>query len=281
MGSGWERDAHQAIVDIGPLGCPVSSGHGHADLLSMQCTIFGEPCLLDSGTFTYAAESQWRDFFRSTAAHSTVMIDGVSQAESVGPFGWQRRPRVKLREWHSNAEFDFLDAEHDAYLSLPDPVVHRRRVIFVKPAYWILVDDLSGASRHQVDLLFQFAPIKVTLGPHPWARAETAGGRVLWLSPFPAAPIQTAIKSGELSPPRGWVSSDYGLRNPAPMLIYSCAVALPWRIVTLLLPDRQGQATPPAVRPLYDDAGLPTGFAFERPRRSVRFDDRAVLVERE
>ena len=56
-------------------------------------------------------------------------------------------------------------------------------------------------------------------------------------------------------PPRGWISREYGERQPAPMLIYSFAVALPWRIVTLLLPDRQGQATPPAVRGLYDDAG--------------------------
>ena len=65
------------------------------------------------------------------------------------------------------------------------------------------------------------------------------------------------------------------------MLIYSFAVALPWRIVTLLLPDRQGQASPPAVRAIYDDAGLPTGIAFERPRRIVRFSDQAVSVERE
>src|SRR5947207_3185560 len=42
MRSGWTRDAHQMIVDIGPLGCSVSSGHGHADLLSIQCTAFGE-----------------------------------------------------------------------------------------------------------------------------------------------------------------------------------------------------------------------------------------------
>jgi hypothetical protein len=65
------------------------------------------------------------------------------------------------------------------------------------------------------------------------------------------------------------------------MLIYSFAVALPWRIVTLLLPDRQGLATPPAVRPIYDAAGLPHGFVFERPRRVVRFDDCAVVVERD
>jgi hypothetical protein len=65
------------------------------------------------------------------------------------------------------------------------------------------------------------------------------------------------------------------------MLIYSFAVALPWRIVTLLLPDRQGMTTPPAVRAIYDAAGQPTGIAFERPQRVVRFDDQAVSVERE
>ena len=57
----------------------------------------------------------------------------MSQAEPAGTFGWQRQPRVRLREWHSTPEFDFLDAEHDGYSALPDPVVHRRRVIFVKP----------------------------------------------------------------------------------------------------------------------------------------------------
>jgi hypothetical protein len=188
---------------------------------------------------------------------------------------------VRLREWHSTPEFDFLDAEHDGYASLPEPVMHRRRVIFVKPAYWILVDDLTGTGRHEIDLTFQFGPLNVQLGPHPWARAETASGRALWISPFPSAPVRPTLKCGDLSPIRGWISRDYGRREPAPMLIYSSTVALPWRIVTLLLPDRPGGTAPPAVRALFDDAGIPNGFAFERPRRSVRFDDQAVLVERD
>jgi uncharacterized heparinase superfamily protein len=279
--TGWERDAHQMIVDVGPLGCPVSSGHGHADILSLQCVVFGEPCIVDPGTHCYSGDSKWRDFFRGTAAHSTVVVDGASQAEATGPFGWRRRPRVRLREWHSTTDFDFVDAEHDGYAALPDPVSHRRRVIFVKPGYWIVVDDLAGKARHQIDLTFQFATNDVRLGAHPWARAATPGGPVLWISPFPSAPAQPALKCGEPSPTRGWISPDFARLSPAPMLIYSFAVALPWRIVTLLLPDRQGLSAPPAVRPLYDDGGLPHGFMFERPRRVVRFDDRAVLVERD
>ena len=57
-------------------------------------------------------------------------------------------------------------------------------------------------------------------------------------------------------------------------------VRIPSRIVTLLLPDRLGLVSPPAVRAIYDDGGLPNGFAFERPRRVVRFDENAVVVER-
>jgi heparinase II/III-like protein len=281
MRSGWGPDAHHVIVDIGPIGCPVSGGHGHADLLGIQCSIYGEPCLVDAGTYCYTGEPHWRDYFRSTAAHSSVLVDGVSQADPAGPFGWRGQPRVRLREWHSTPDFDFLDAEHDGYRALPDPVVHRRRVIFVKPGYWILVDDLSGAARHQLELTFQFGPLAVALGPHPWARAETPGGRVLWICPFPSAPVQPSLKCGELSPIRGWISTGYGERQPAPMLIYSFNVALPWRIVTLLLPDRQALASPPQVRAVFDDAGQPVGIAFERPRRMVRFDDRAVSVERD
>ncbi len=93
-----------------------------------------------------------------------------ARRKPAGSFGWRRQPRVRLREWHSTADVDFLDAEHDGYGSLPQPVVHRRRVIFVKPsdgaqggpAYWILVDDLSGSGRHDIDLTFQFTGADVT-----------------------------------------------------------------------------------------------------------------------
>lgn len=280
MRSGWDGSAHHMLVDAGPIGCPVSGAHGHADLLSIQCSIFGEPVIVDPGTHCYG-DSRWRDFFRSTAAHSTILIDRDSQAEPAGAFGWHRRPRVRLREWHSTADVDFLDAEHDGYAALAQPVTHRRRVIFIKPSYWIVVDDLSGSGRHDVELRFQLACDKVTLGPHPWARVETAQRHCLWISPFPSAPAQPALKCGEPEPICGWIAPEFTRLSPAPMLIYSFAVALPWRIVTLLLPDRQGPSTPPAVRPLYDTGGLPHGFVFERPRRLVRFDDRAVLVERD
>ncbi|PYN93862.1 MAG: hypothetical protein DMD91_29220, partial [Candidatus Rokuibacteriota bacterium] len=104
MRSGWAPGAHHLVLDAGPLGCPVSGGHGHADLLSVQCAAFGRPSVVDPGTGCYTVEPEWRDFFRSTAAHSTVMVDGVGQAEPAGPFGWRQRPAARVLRWISTPE---------------------------------------------------------------------------------------------------------------------------------------------------------------------------------
>ena len=198
------------IVDIGPLGCPVSSGHGHADLLSVQCAIFGEPCLVDGGNFCYTPDSEWRDFFRSTAAHNTLVIDGRTQSEPAGPFGWRERPRVRLREWHSSPELDFLDAEHDAFSRRGDPIVHRRRILFVKPRYWILVDDLLGTSTPPGRSDVPVRAVHVTLGPDRWARAETPRGRVMWAAvrSLGRHACRTSLESGASQPIRGWIAPD-------------------------------------------------------------------------
>jgi hypothetical protein len=277
MQSAWECDAHQMIVDVGPLGCPVSCGHGHADLLSIQCAAFGESVLVDAGTYCYTAEPEWRNFFRGTAAHSTLRIDGRDQVECDGPFGWRSRPEARLREWRSTSDCDFIDASHDAY----DGLTHRRRVLFVKPDYWVVVDDVAGTGvgcDRVLDLGFQFAPMPVSIVTDRWSRAETPDGNTFWIGTFSSSngSVRPSIKIGELAPIRGWVSADYGQRTPAPLLVYSCRAGVPWRSITLLIPQRGRFRNPPIVSVMSDDNGFPLSLELEDRRESIFVDETEI-----
>ncbi len=273
MRDSWQADAHQMIFDVGPL---AKFGHGHADLLSVQCAVFGEPCIVDPGTYCYAADPGLRDYFRSTAAHSTVTIDGIGQSTPARLFSWTATPTGRLVAWRSGSEFDYAEAEHDAYRSLTDPVVHRRRVLFVKSRYWLIVDDFDGASSHRVDLRFQFAALELGLEPSGWARARLGGDRGLLLRSLSVPEPLTAIHVGREDLPAGWISRDYGHREPAPALVHSWEARLPLRVATLLWPFSDGLAACPATSASFDDRGALRALSLDDTGERIEIDDQLV-----
>ena len=277
MRSGWGPDARRLIFDTGPLWQGACRAHGHADLLSIQCAAFGEEFLVDPGTYCYTPEPVWREHFRSTRAHNTVLVDGENQAEPRGPFGWRAPARTDVRDWQSSPDADYADAEHSAYERLPDPVRHRRRVLFVKPHYWVVVDDVAGRARHVVDVRFQFAhPVAEQAGG--WLAARGKLGE-LWLKSFSAKPLQLQLPCGETDPIDGWVSDDYGRRRPAPIAIHRADVVLPLRVVTVIIPNAAGVTPPTAVTPLIGAHGDLTGLRFDDFRSLVRIEDGSMTRE--
>jgi hypothetical protein len=269
MRSGYAPDAHHLVFDAGPLGCPVSGGHGHADLLAIQCSAFGEPVLVDPGTYGYRNDTEWRDFFRGSAAHSSVVVDGVAQAIPAGPFRWRGRPRARLRRWDATEGVLQAEAEHAAYGRLADPVLHRRRVLFVENRYWVVVDELEGAGEHRVDLQLQFGPIEVTVEPSRWVRGRGPGGHGLLVRAFAAIPLTLERWEGERAPLRGWLSPAYGRCVPAPLVVHRAVATLPLRMVTLLLPVRDPAAPPPPARLVLDAQERPAELVLGRDEERV------------
>lgn len=128
----------QAIVDAGPFG-PGGAGHSHADTLSLVVRWGDEEILIDPGTYTYVGDPKWRDWFRGTAAHNTVRIDGLDQAVAAGPFRWANRPEVRIDAWKTNSECDVLEAECRFA-----GFTHRRRIEFQKPDLLLIADAIEG-----------------------------------------------------------------------------------------------------------------------------------------
>jgi len=185
-----------------------------------------------------------------------------------------------LRRWLSTEELDFADAEHNAYRDLPDPVNHRRRVLFVKPRFWVIVDDLDGSTEHRIDLRFQFAPMDVMLETDLWARARGPRGQGLLVRPIATIPLKGEILEGGLDPSRGWTSPHYGQLRPAPLLVYSAVAVLPVRIVTLLWPTRNAGDTAPAVCPVEGHGPGAAGLVLKNTHHRIKFDEPVFVVER-
>lgn len=280
MRSDWEPTAHRLILDVGPLGCNISGGHGHADLLSIQCAAFGQPCLIDPGTYAYTSDRYWREHFRSSMAHNTVTVDGISQAESAGPFKWQRRPGARLRRWLSTEEYDLADADHDAYHRLPDPVTHRRRVLFSKPRYWMIIDEMVAKLEHRVDLCFQFAAsTRLTSESEDWVTVRQKDGSGCYLLVLGATPLQRQEFNGETGPAQGWVSSDYGHREAAPALRFSSESKLPLSIISFLIPCHGGNSIPPPII-ASSMQNRRVDLVFADIMETIYIGDRDIVVER-
>src|SRR5262249_25023642 len=156
----------------------------------------------------------------------------------------------------------------------------RRRVLFVKPSFWVVVDDLDGKAEHSIDLRFQFAPMEVTLRADLWAQALGTRAHGLLVRPVATVPLKGEILEGCLDPPRGWISPHYGQRRPAPMLVYSAVAMLPIRIVTLLWPTEDAQAPLPRVHLLEGNGPSPGGLVLESTQERIRFDEPVFVIER-
>jgi len=136
----------QVVIKAGPFG-EGSGGHSHSDALSLTARVGRREILIDPGTFTYVADPVERNRFRGSAAHNTVRIDGRDQAVPAGPFRWNDKPTVKVREWATGAERDYLDAS-----CTYGGFTHRRRVVFLKPATVIVLDTVDGpAGEHTME----------------------------------------------------------------------------------------------------------------------------------
>jgi len=239
MRSAWTRDALYLSFDCGPQGLG-RAGHGHADSLSFEMCAFGKPLVIDSGTFTYNGPKEWRNFFRGTGAHNTVVVDQSDQAVHLDPyeqFGWSQKADGRISDWYSSERFDFARGSHNGYQRLADPVTHQRSIFFVKPEYWIITDFLSGEDTHKLELLYHFPPGEVKLEDGTLTcRTSNEHDANILIVPICGRKLQARVIEGSVRPIQGWVSFGYGDKLTAPVLEYSLTTKFPICIHSILFP---------------------------------------------
>ena len=219
------------VFDCGLLGYLSIAAHGHADALHLSVSVDGRPILIDPGTYAYHEGGKWRDFFRSTAAHNTIVVDGCDQSEMVGAFMWGHKANVRLLRWESTSDYDLAIAEHDGYSNLG--VIHQRSVLFVKPDWCLVADLLRGRGEHRVAQLWHL-PANGKVEINCTGAMLSVGNTHLRMIPSDILGARAEVRYGEESPIQGWFSPHYGRREPAPVLCFSGRTQLPARWVTAL-----------------------------------------------
>ena len=210
-----EEGGLRLTFDHGPLGMPPLNNHGHADALSLTLSLGGAELLVDPGTYRYNGEPSWRRYFKSTSAHNTVTVDGVDQAVQETGFIWSNPFGCRvLRRAEVEAGY-LVEAEHDGYRRLPEPVLHRRAILYAAPGALVVRDSFSGAGEHDFALHFHLHPdAAVSLEDGWWYIGR--GGRRIWLTLLDGCHLE--LLQGELDPLLGWHAPAYGSKVPAGVL---------------------------------------------------------------
>jgi hypothetical protein len=167
--------------------------------------------LVDPGTFAYHTESDWRSYFRGTAAHNTVRIDGQDQSQQGGNFMWLRKARAGCATWSTNPGRDLFEGWQDGYAALADPVMHRRRIELDKRARRILVEDtLEMRGGHEVEIFFHC---------HEDCRVRDDGNAIV-LSRGGKALTLLLPEGGEVLVMNDWVSRAFDRKQHAPTIAW-------------------------------------------------------------
>jgi hypothetical protein len=233
------------IFDSGPLG---DGGHGHYDALTVEIAAAGSPLVMDPGRYTYCDDApHWRRWFKSTAAHNTVTVDGLDQtpyrrARPKGPVASGR-----LLQRHSESGVDLLwgEVRSPAY-----DAVHRRRVLFVGGEYWLIEDTIEDTVAHTYALRFHLAP---HAEGHTVLQCDHRGGTVV--APGVALALVTP---GTIRIESGWIAPQYGLKVAAPVVVAEQINRTDALFVTLVTTIAPGRPLPSVVVEDFDGMRVAT-----------------------
>jgi hypothetical protein len=222
LGEDFETSREVRLVaDAGPLGYLAIAAHGHADALAFTLSVCGQPILVDPGTFSYRA-MPWRHYFRSTAAHNTVVVDDRDQSEFGGSFLWLQHASAAVETFYASGDTQTLSARHDGYQRFSDPVRHRRTWRYTSGvAHLSVTDELLCAAAHSIAIHWHFAPECIVELKQRTVVARRDNVQVKLLCP---AGLEPTLVTAREEPPLGWYSSRFDVKLPATTVVLAGAI---------------------------------------------------------
>jgi hypothetical protein len=246
MRSGWDRDALYLHLDAGPFGY----GHQHEDKLSILVSAYGRRLLTEAGTYAYDS-SPSRRYVLSTRAHNTTMIDGLEQSRRGAPRDTYVSQAPLKNRWITTDTYDYAEGWYaEGYGKDKERIAtHYRRIVFVKPRFWLVIDRLlpNDQKEHRYDAIFHALAEDYAIEPETGAFVGTTKDQAgLVIQPLNREGMTANVVSGQKEPVfQGWVPGG-GKYNvvPVPTPIFTTKATGPVTMAWILQPLRPGQSSP-------------------------------------
>lgn len=221
LGGNDTSDA-KIIFDCSPLGFGSIAAHGHADSLSFILYAYEREFLIDPGTYIFEAESPYKNYFRSTAAHNTIVIHGMDQSEMKGPFLWGSKANSFIEEFFNDDDIVRVTGRHDGYQRLDDSVIHRRTIELDKKQDKISIKDcIEAESLHDICMYFHLAPECNIMETKTNRWNISNNGKTIRL--MVDEQFECEVVKGSEDPICGWVSKRYDSKIPTNTIVCSLA----------------------------------------------------------
>jgi len=129
MRTDWSPDALYMNINYGPF----SGFHTHNDMLDFEIYAFGKALAVDAGIGLTYDDTLYIPWYQSSKAHNMVVVNdrNIERKEIKG----------EHIEWSSTPSLDYFSGDHRGYAFMG--VQHRRQIVFVKPHYWFVLDDVT------------------------------------------------------------------------------------------------------------------------------------------
>ncbi|MEN6347602.1 MAG: heparinase II/III family protein [Armatimonadia bacterium] len=213
MRTGWEAKDRALFFDCAPWG----GGHSHQDRLQVLCYA-GRSLLIDSGMYSYDQPLSG-SYLRKSVAHNVLMIDGAEQPQSD----------PEVLSWELTREAEFAAGRITG-----GGLTHQRSVLWVKPDYWVVVDNVFGTGQHELTRLFHF----------PLVEVKTEGKAVRSAFPTDMNIQVLAADDAALEMRKGWYPTGGATAEPSPVAAYINHATLPATLCAVLSPFSDAKQLP-------------------------------------
>ncbi|MCP4428935.1 MAG: hypothetical protein GY803_31000, partial [Chloroflexi bacterium] len=228
MRSDWTQDANYMFLDLGRWG----DNHMNEDQLNIEVFAKGRPFLTNCGRWRYTTSDPtapwmpWARYFKTTASYNCVLVDDFLQINGDAD-GY-----MKVYEKYDYAEGWFdegfgIDVADIDEKELKDKGVtqkkikkldakHIRKVMFVKPDFWILRDEVFAGGEHRAEQVWHYYDGDLQQKGDAWVTQFDNANLVL--QTMGQNGIAPTYYKGSDDPIAGWHCTYYDAKRPAPEL---------------------------------------------------------------